>query len=478
MPNADPLDCKIYMFGFYLACCGEHHDNLMEKIAIKLRISVDRIMEGYNYWELQGLVTIEKSDPVTISYHCVKQPIRPIIKLNAAKYSEFVDEFRRLFDKDDASQLADGNVVSHNDLIPLIELMENYKIETSAMLMIVKFCLQRYPKANISTIYSFSANWASQGITTVSAVDERLTDIELNGENLRSIFSTLGLRSAPNVDDLQSYQKWYKEYGYGLDAILTAARALKRRGGMKGLTKIMEELHNAGIYRADEISAYMKARIDNRTLAADIVKSVGSYYLDLDMVLETYITPWLTKGFDEAAIRAIAKYCFERSIRGLSGINNIVNSFYKKAIFTASAILSFVERELRIDELIAEVLSAAADSSPVSYNDRKLYRTFIETWEFDHEIVLAVAKTAMGFPYTMTYVSKTLAELKKNNLHALSDVEKYLADREKTRSNTFSTKKTSRPKVGNDEHIYTEEEFNAIFTNIDDLIVGLTDEDL
>ena len=130
LPAADGLDVKIYLTGLAFAGSGEER-NTLEKMALLLHTDENRILEGFRYWEEKGLVAVTAASPFSVQYLSVKTPLKPIIKINAEKYKTFCDESVRLFPE---------KILTPNEYNAYFELMQTYKYETNAVLLIMQYC--------------------------------------------------------------------------------------------------------------------------------------------------------------------------------------------------------------------------------------------------------------------------------------------------------------------------------------------------
>ncbi|MFA5449179.1 MAG: DnaD domain protein [Clostridia bacterium] len=464
LPQADPVDCKVYLYGLTLAAGGEHSENSMQTIAYALRLTEERIAEAYRYWEQLGLVSMSKTHPIRIVYHSVKAPLTPVIKINAREYSTFVEEVARLFP---------DKVLTPNEITAYIELMRMHKMEINAMLMIIRYCLDAKSTAGTPYILAVAADWAKQGITTEDAVNARIEELERNCEDVRAIFRTLGLKSEAALEDRQNYIKWTKEYKFQMDAILTAARSLKRRGGMGRLERLIEELKNAEIITAAEIAEYLKTKEENIALAAEIAKTLGTYYSSYDMIIETYLMPWQSKGFDSAALITVAKYCFLRNIRTLDGMNHTIDRFYRMGILTAEGVNSYIDQQAAIDNLIRDVLAAAGSSAFVTVRDREFYRTFVEVWGFDHNVIIVAANDAAGTVFPMAQINRTLARLKEHGITKPQEAKTFLEGEKKEKKN--APKPRSKAKEDYMQQTYDKKELSSLYLELDNINI---DEEL
>jgi hypothetical protein len=362
------------------------------------------------------LVEISAVPPYKISY-CPVKPRYAAKKLNPTKYHVFSKEVVLHF----------PDKVLTNDIGAYIEVMEEYSMETNAMLMIIGYCVN-YKGKDVSLPYILAvANaWAQEGLTTEAKVNERIEELEANSLRMREIFKTLGLKSAPDINDRQFLHKWENEYGFNTDAVLTAARSLKRKGGIERLDKLLTELYEANSVSAFAINGYLKGKEARFELAASVVKSLGGYYANLDPVITTYINDWLQKGFDPDALQTLANYCFIRNIRTLDAMGQMVDKFYKLGLMTEARISQYVAKQTETDNRIKNILELASAHMVVSARDREYYRTWIEEWGFDDAAIEVAAVYAKSHPFPMTGLNKLLAELKEAGIYGADTAAAYL----------------------------------------------------
>lgn len=455
LPAADGTDVKVYLYGLYYATAGDEERNGIEAIAMALKLSEERVMTAFRYWHEEGLVTITKTNPVEVVYRSPKAPATKVIRLNASKYADFTEDLVRLFPE---------RVLSENELLSYCEMLERYKIDINAMLLIAKYCIDMKAVASTPYILAVAERWAKEGLTKEPDVLQRIAEIENNGADIRQIFAALGLKSEAGLEDRQAYLKWSKEYRYDLDALLVAARACKRKGGMTRLTALIEELHNAGAHSATEVDAYLKQRESLKKLASELVKKIGAYYADLDAVIEVYLNPWLGKGFEEDALRALAEFCFVRNLRTLEAMDALVGKFYKLGYLTAASVRDYVAASVRTDDSIRAILELAGGLPVVGRADREYYRTFVEEWGFDDEAIGAAAKYCAGKPFPMANINRVLSRMKAEGVLDAEAIAKRLNDSEEA---LIPDRRAKKPKeTPYPQRTYSKEELGSVFTDI------------
>jgi hypothetical protein len=427
LPDAEPLQVKIYLFGLFLAGNGGE-DNSIKKMALELKIAEESVIDAFRYWESKDLVALSKTEPFKITYRPVKAPLKPIIKINAAKYSFFVEELFRLFPE---------KVFPEYEIVSLVEFMEFHKMEINAMLMVIRYCMN-INRLSTNYFLAVAAEWAKQGLNTEEKVNAHIEELERNGGEILLVKQALGKKTDADYDDRKLYLKWTREFNYGLDILLIAAKSFKKRGNMQNLDALLTELKQLNAATQQDVAEHLKTKEDIRQLTQDVVKNLGLFYNDLDMAVKFYINPWKTLGFTDGALKLISEYCFVQNVRSLSGMGNLVDKFYSLGTINETSIQSYIDKQVEADEHIKEVLSAAGGARYVSNRDRTLYKTFIEEWGFSHDAVLAVAKNSVNNPYPMTAISKKLAAAKEKGVKDLAAVNSFLGEEKTKFSAPFS----------------------------------------
>ncbi len=451
LPEADPVDVKVYLYGLMLALGGRGQDNTKDAVSLALRLTAERVSAAFAYWAELGLVTVT-ADGNGVVYNSVKAPTTKAVYYNAREYSEFVDELRRVFPE---------KIIPEQDVMRYVETLRVYKMEQNAMLLIARYCRDAKGTTNTASVVGLAAAWAKQGLTTERAVNARLDELERNSEEMKNVYSALGLRSEPSVEDAQLYVSW-QDKGFKPDAIMVACRACKRKGGMQRLVRLMDELYSVKALTAEEANEYLRKKDETRAFAEQIIRTIGSFYATLDMPVETYINPWLASGFEKEALLAIAKFCFMRNVRTLDGMQVYVDKFYKLGVVTAQGIDAYVQRQAAIDNAIKEVLARCGAEPFITMRDRDFYRTFMEDWGFDRETILAVADYAKSKPFPMSYINKILLVMKENGISTPEGARKLL-------DGGVSERKKDADKDKIIKQNYTAEEVASAFIGLDDI---------
>ncbi len=403
LPEANAEDVRIYLYGLSNA---ESEDCSVESVAEKLQLTRQRVLDGFAYWAQKGLVSLSAVEPVTVTYLPVRAPEPAIIKVHAEKYKTFAEEAARIYPE---------RVLMPNDLNTYIELMHTEKIEVNAMLLVMQYCKDLGGgKTGTKYVCAVAKAWAQAGFATEKQVADHIAELENNNEQIRVLFETLGLKRAACVDDRQMYYRWVGD-GFSQDAILTAARSRKKKGGMEKLDLYMEELKKANAMTAAEIACYTENKEKIHNLAIEICKNLGVYYSNTENLTEVYILPWIGRGFEPEALLRLSKYCFLRNVHTFDVMCQMVEKIAAIGLFTESEITSYVDRQIALDETVRKVYDVSGYVGAITNRDRDAYKTWIE-WGYDEETILAVAEHFAGTTFPMQSIGRTMGTLRANKI--------------------------------------------------------------
>ena len=455
LPAADAVDVKIYLLGLAIASSGFDDDsNTVDKMSLLLRLEKDRVIEGFRYWESKGLVRLTETAPFAVKYLSVKSPVRAGSIRNPAKYADFNEEVARIFP---------DRVVGPNEYEAYYSVIEESKMDPNAVLLILQYCKDA-GKTSTPYVLAVVAGMAGDGYRTIKQVSARITELESNSEDVRQIFAALGVKRSADIDDRQAYLTWTKKMNYRLDAILTAARSLKKRGGTEKLKELMEELHRAGAYTNEEVNAYLVSRDEVRDLAVNVSRALGAFYGSTEPLIENYVQPWLNLGFEQESILLLAKFCFLRNVKSFDGLNSYVEACYKNGVISAVGVKAFVERETALDEDIRRVFASTDRMDLVTEAHRKAYRTWLG-WGYDFDAIVTVAKSCSDTVFPFRSINRVLAELHRQNVVDVEGVKKYLESRPAS-SNASSGKKKEDDYL---KHEYTKEQLDSVVRKLEDM---------
>ena len=448
MPDASGEAVKVYLYGLYL-CQASPSSFGIKDFSASLKLSEEDVKACFVFWEECGLTEIVSEEPFEVRYLPVSQSFSKHRKFKAEKYTAFTKSLQ---------QLLPGRMISTNEYNEYFNVMETFNIKPEAMIMIVKYCAD-LKGDNISYRYitAVAKDFAIRGIVTVEGVEKELSDYFKLSADIAEVLKALGSRKKPEMEDLTAYSKWL-ELGFERSDIVFAASKIKK-GGVKQLSSVIEELYSNKKFSREEISEYLKEKEKMKELAVSVNRALSVYTEVLEPVVNNYVGPWLAKGYDGATLVFIANYCFKHNKRTLEEMDEAVNRLYSKGLISPESIKEYIAENLKEDGVLKQILKAAGVSRKPNEWDRENYRTWKYKWNFADELILYAAELSAGKGSPVPYINAVLSSWKSKEIYSLEQAKAAPAKQaEKNRAKTFSGQRN-----------YSEEELDALIDNIDEI---------
>ena len=441
LPEASGDAVKVYLYGLYLCSSGEETD--LKKFAEELSMEQSAVAETFAFWDELGLVSVISSDPYTVKYLPISAYTRK--KYDLEKYSDFNRALQALLP---------DRMITTNEYAAYFQLMEERAIKPEAMLMIVKYCVDRNDGSiGFRYILKVAGDFAEKGITTVGKIEKELSDFYSRSDNLDEIFAKICPNRKPAIEDIDLIKKWLNDMAFDKESVLLVAKQTKA----KNLQKIDRELKLLFAnkkFSVTEIKAYYKDRNKNIELAYKIDKTLSLYVEVVDPVVDNYVIPWLNKGYDEESLLFVANYCFKKNRRSLEEMNDTIGRLYEKGLITVTSIADFAKSVAADDEFIKKLLSSAGLNRKPTEWDRENLKTW-RGWNFSDEMILRAAETANGKNNPLPYINAVLSGWKNDGV--------YSADK-------IPANKTAASKSGAfKSREYTQAELDSLIDDIDDV---------
>ncbi len=446
MPFAPENYVKVYLYGLAIAYFGGEVD-VETEIAKKLNLEQNIVNEAFSYWANAGIINIISSSPMVVEYLAINKGTLALRKFSKTKYKDFNDQLHAM--------LPSRNILP-NEYNEYYSIMEAMHIDPDGMLAIIAYCIRlKGEDVGYAYILAVARNLARQGCLTFDRINEQLSEFDMYDKDIAAVIHALGSKKAITLDDKRMFVKWTKTLGFTAETIVKVAKTVKK-GGIDRLDALLVKYYENHLFTIEEIDEFNKNRDRMYSLAREINKRIGVYYEQLDFIIETYITKWLSFGFNDITLLTIAEYCFRCNIRTLEGYNATIEKFYKQGLISAEDIGAYLGEAVRRDEEIREVLEKAGVSRPVTSRDRDSYRTWTYSWKMDRETVLYAASLAAGNASPVSYMNSVLGAWHNAYVTSVDGAKKYGT----TKSTTASQSTNIVMKT------YTSEQLNAMFDNL------------
>ena len=403
---------KVYLYGLFL-CRNKDYDQSIEDIAKTLNMSVSDVKDCFKYWEEFGLVNVVSEEPFSVQYLPVKTAYsnKPR-KYKAEKYTDFTKGLQALIT---------GRMIGTTEYTEYFSVMETFGIKPDAMLMIVKYCVDR-KGADIGYKYvtKVATDFGTRGIITAEKVENELSSYIFRTAEIDKLLKAMSLRRQAEIEDLTLLNKWTEELGFDYENVLFAAKSLKK-GNMQKLDEFLLELYSIKCFSKEEISSYLNNKKSIYELAIKINKTLGIYTEGIDAVVETYTKKWLSYGFTENALLLIASYSFKSGKNQLADMDELVDYMRTRGFIDLSSVDDYFRKLSETDDFIKKVLlSAGVNRRPNSW-DRENLSTW-KSWNFTEDMILEAAKLSAGKSSPIAYMNGILSNWKNNGVFTTESI--------------------------------------------------------
>lgn len=453
LPFAQPNFTQVYIYGLYL-CSSNSFDNSLENMAKVLNMSEEDILGAFEYWQEQGLVNIINSSPLQVTYI----PLKNVLSANKLYKPDKYAAFNR-----SAEEIFKGRrSISKTEYGEYYDFLERYHMEQEALLMIMQYCVDTKKSAvGYNYILTVARNWANEGITSTSSVEEKLKAFEENSDELALVLKTAGIKRNAYVEERNLLHKWLDDYGFTLDVVLGVIKTYqkKNRFSFQMIEGVLRKYYEMKLMSLSEIENFENEKSMLYSLAKEINKSIGVYYENLEVVVENYIIKWINLGFDRQTLLDIANLCFKTSVRSLEGMDERVSKFYKLGILSQSAFNEYMGQILAQDNQIKDILSALGISRGVTPFDRANFKTWKNDWQISDELLSHAISLSKGKDCALKYMSRILADWHEKGIKSVEEAKNTtpLAVMEKQPQSNFTGRS------------YTKGELNALTQSIDEI---------
>ena len=454
LPFAEPIFVKVYLYGLYKCSSPSSFDNNLETFAKTLNMSEEDVIGAFEYWQEQGLVQVLKTSPIEVRYIPLKNVLSANKLFKPDKYQTFNMQAQEIFEG--------KREISKTEYGEYYDFLERYHVEQEALLMIMKYCVDSKKSAvGYNYILTVAKNWASEGITTASQVEEKLSSFKQKDEQIQELFKAMGIKRNAYIEERALFDKWINDYGFEMGVILYVSKKIKKISNfnMTKLDQMLTKYYQMKLMSILEIEDFENKKKQLYDLAKDINKTLGLYYESLENEVESYILKWLNLGYDKEVLLEIGTYCFKKSIRTLEGMDKTVNKFYKLGVVTIEALIQYTQDLVATNKKIEKILQGLSLNRNVNYIDRENYKTWTEDWKISSQLIDYAVSLAKNKDNAMKYLSRVLADWHMKGIKDIDEAKQNLP------LDGQSSQKSSNFKGRS----YSKNEINALFESIDDV---------
>ena len=437
MPILEPSAVKVYLFSLYVFQNGLT-SYTVEDMAKCLNISEQEIKNYFEYLEEFELINIISTAPFEIKILDTDNISGTPKKLKPEKYSDFSKTVQNIIK---------GRMISTNEFREYFVLLEDYGFEQDALIMIINYCVNlKGDNIRIQYIKKVAKSFADDGITTAKKVDEKLSAYTSSTPALLKIFSAMGLKKHPDIDDDKLFKKWVGELGFEENAIIVTAKLFKVKTVEK-LDTTLTELYKNKKFDVKEIEDYCNNKNSVFNASFEIARALGVYMQNAVPYVENFVNVWYDYGYSFDCMNTIACYCFKHNKKSFEDMHELVKHLYNDGLITDENVKEYFEKLDLEEKFIKRLLSLCGLTRRVIDWDKENLARW-RSWNFSDEMLLESAKLSAGKSNPVAYMNGILSTWKANGTFTINQIETS------PRTNLSGKAETKLDKAAIERHFY------------------------
>ena len=297
MVRADGDFVKVYLYGL-MQCYHPVHSASLSTVARDLGMEVSRVENAFAYWERMGLVQRVGDNPPSWAYRNLKQLelMRAQDDDGLYRYADFNNSLQAQFGAD--------RLLHPPDFERVYDWIEGLGLPEEVVLMLVSGQIKaRGKKFPFKSIDPIARAWAEANVRTIADAEEMSRMYTERYQAIKQVYKKLGKRHQVSEPDEALYERWTREWGFDLPAILAACDETSKGVPTFGyLNGILERMHQQGLHSEEDLRADLEADRDVKALLRELGMRAASPTDDSRSMLEGF----LREGFARETIALAA----------------------------------------------------------------------------------------------------------------------------------------------------------------------------
>ncbi len=409
LPQADGDAVRVYLFGLYLCSCKEDLDAV--NTAKLLRLTPEKLVDIFGFWEECDLVHILSRDPLCVEYLPVNSAVGKPKAIRPEKYAEFNRELLRKLQKV-------GKDFKPYEMGRILEFLENNPMEPQAFLLVVEYCVKKDgEKVSAAHALNKAKKLCENGKFTFEQVESEFSDYNRHENTLEKIFAAMGIFRKPQEADYEILEKWLSK-GMETGAVLECANALKK-GTLSTLDVLVGELCEKGAHTAREAKEYLTRREELASLVYKTARKLGVRIQNPRAYIEEYAEKWSERGYDPESLLLVAGISFKLRY-GFEEMDALLDSLYSEGIVDATGVKRYCDARDRQFRLLQSVQKACGVVKKTQ-SALDMVATW-QSWNFSEAMILEAAARSAGAAAPLSYMNKLLSEWKREGIFSPGEI--------------------------------------------------------
>ena len=405
-----------YLLGLMYCASGEDID--FQLFCTMLGMSEGEVIGAFEYWQKKGLARILNSNKLCFEFGDFLANRSGDDLYTEREYNQMLQT------------LFGSRQLSPHEYLKIYDYTDTFGLNKKVVLAMVEYCiLLKGRRVSIAYIDKVAQNWAEdENIDTVEKAQAKIASYKTTSSGILRVLKQLGMNSrGPTQDESALFSKWTVDWGFTLDAILTACAhtTSAREPSMKYLDRILERLKNEGHTTSRTISEAAEETESTSKTLKELMHLLGEPSQKPSFEYESLFQKWTDiYGFSSDMLLMAAKLPVNHGKKPFASLDGVLTNWYNNRIATPAAAKKFITEQTSLDKCLTAVFDAAGIARSITDTNRKLYLRWIEEYELSHDAILLAAEISSLSDNPYRYLGTILANWHAAGVKTLADAQR------------------------------------------------------
>lgn len=406
---------EAYLLCFMYSCAGMPVDS--ELLCTRLGMNLAEVTDAMEYWQKKGFARIVNTKEFGFEFGDF-QPARS----GESLYTE--RDYNRML-----QEIFGSRQLSPHEYLKIYDYTDTFGLPKNVVLTLVEYCvLLKGRRVSVSYMDKVAQSWAEDHIDTPEKALEKLESHKTAASGVQRVLKQLGLSGrGPTQDEYALYLKWTQDWGFTLDAVLTACAhtTSAREPSMKYLDRIIERLKSQNHITSRTISeAAAQSESVSKTLK-ELMHLLGEPTQKPSFELESLYHKWTSVyGFGADMLLLAARQPGIAGRKPFVNLDALLTDWYNSRIESPEDARRHMSAQAELDKHLLAMFEAAGITRGVSDASRKLYARWHEAWGLSHDAILLAAEMSSVAENPYRYLGTILTNWHADGVKTLADAQR------------------------------------------------------
>ena len=405
-----------YLLGLMYA--SSHQSIDMDLFCARLGLPSDEILAAFEYWQKKGFARIINGANFRLEFgEFMREPAGEELYTER----EFNQRLQELFG---------SRQLSPHEYLKIYDYTDIFRLPKAVVLRLAEYCIAlKGKRVSVAYMDKVAQSWADEDhIDTEQKAIEKINSLKETAAGVPRVLSRLGITNrGPTQDEAALFEKWTHEWGFTLEAVLTACAhtTAAREPSMKYLDRILERLHADGDVTSRQITE-KKAQTESASKdISELLRILGEPGTRPTLEYESLYRKWTSVfGYGMDMLSAAARLLASRGKLPFPYMDDILTDWYNNHVQSPAEAEKMIAASKAQDGRIAAVFSAAGTPRAITDAHRRAYLRWSGEWGLSHDAILLAAEISSLSDNPYRYLNSILTSWHNAGVKTLADAQR------------------------------------------------------